>query len=228
MNEALASLSKTEGVLGVVVFDDQGTCIANDLPTPYEPILISDVIRRLSNAFTVFSSIEDGEVTSFSMDCEDGSMLLRRVDHLWLLALAHPKANMNMLNVAMNVVVLNLSRGQPGSGTQRASRSSIESLSGRFSLSQSMSSPAIEVEVPQDAVDRSILQQLVVIYADYMGPAAKAVVKQQLAALGVTSRSLRRGQFGDLVARLTSKIPGAGRQREFAAAVRQFQDRIRL
>jgi predicted regulator of Ras-like GTPase activity (Roadblock/LC7/MglB family) len=228
MNEALATLSKADGVLGVAVFDDQGTCMVNDLPAPYEPILVSEVIRRLSVAFDVFTSIEAGAVTSFSVDCEDGSVVLRRVDDCWVLALAHPKANMNMLNVAMNVVALNLSRGQPGSGTQRASRGSLDSLSGRFSLSQSMSRPGSETETPPDAVDRSIVQQLLVIYTDYMGPAAKVVLKQQLATLGVTSRTLRRSQFADLVARLTATIPAAARQREFAGAVRQYQERVRL
>ena len=38
MNEALATLSRTDGVVGVVVFDDSGRCVANDLPPPYEPI----------------------------------------------------------------------------------------------------------------------------------------------------------------------------------------------
>jgi len=134
---------------------------------------------------------------------------------------------MSMLNVAMNVVVLNLSRSQPTSGTLRSARSS-ESLVSRTGVTQSMSSESAGLEIPPDAVDRALIQQLVVIYQEYMGPAAKAVLKQQLAALGVTSRTLRRGQFGDLAARLTSKIPVAERQREFTSAVQKFRERMLL
>jgi predicted regulator of Ras-like GTPase activity (Roadblock/LC7/MglB family) len=227
-NEALANLTKTDGVLGVVVFDDQGTCLVNHLPAPYEPILLAEVVQRLSAVFDVFSSLEQGPPASFSVECEDGCLVLRRVEQHWVVALTHPDVNMNMLNVAMNVVVLNLSRGYPGSGTQAASRSVMESMTGRSSTSLSMSNEASELEIPPDAVDRSIVQQLLVIYREFLGPAAKVVFKQQLGTLGVTSRTLRRAQFGDLVARLTSKIPVVQRQKEFIAAARQFQDRVLL
>jgi predicted regulator of Ras-like GTPase activity (Roadblock/LC7/MglB family) len=227
-SEALANLSKTDGVLGVVVFDDQGTCVVNHLPPPYEPILLSEVVRRLSAAFDVFASMGDGAPTSFSVDCEDGSMVLRCVDHHWVVALTHPEVNMNMLNVAMNVVVLNLGRGGYASGTQPASRVLTESMTSRSSTSLSISNSEQDLDIPPDAVDRAIVQQLLTIYKEYLGPAAKLVVKQQLAALGVTSRTLRRPQFADLISRLASKIPVPQRQKEFLVAARQFQDRVLL
>lgn len=227
-NEALANLSKTDGVLGVVVFDDQGVCLANQLPAPYEPILLSEVVRRLAAAFDVFSSSNEGQPSSFSVDCEDGSLVLRCVDRHWVVALTHPDVNMSLLNVAMNVVVLNLSRGYPSSGKQPASRSLTESMTGRSSTSLSISNPDDDVEIPPDAVNRTIVQQLLAIYREYLGPAAKMVFKQQLAALGVTSRTLRKPQLADLVARLASKIPVPQRQKEFTTAVRQFQDRVLL
>jgi len=226
--EALSTLSKTDGVLGVVVFDDQGTCLANHLPAPYEPILLSEVVRRLSSAFDVFSSLAEGAPSSFSVDCEDGSLILRCVERYWVVALTHPDANMNLLNVAMNVVVLNLSRGYPGSGTQPASRVLTESMTGRSSGSLSISNPDVDGEIPPDAVDRSVLQSLLVIYREYLGPAAKIVFKQQLEGLGVTSRTLRKAQLGDLLTRLSAKIPVAQRQKEFLAAARQLRERVLL
>jgi hypothetical protein len=75
---------------------------------------------------------------------------------------------------------------------------------------------------------RSVLQQLAIIYVDYLGPAANLVFKQELAALGVTSRTLRRAQLNDLLARLTTRIPVLGRQREFATAVRKHRERLRV
>jgi predicted regulator of Ras-like GTPase activity (Roadblock/LC7/MglB family) len=227
MHEAFATVAKTEGVLGVVVFDDSGTCIHNDLPAPYESILVAEVVRRMRGAFDIFSSIEESEVSSFSVECEEGSTIMRKVDHYWILALARTNANLNMLNVALNVLALNLTRGNPGSGTALASRSKMtDSLNAHSSGRLSISNATSDIDIPRDAVDRALLQQLLEIYREYLGPAAKAVFKQQLAALGVTSRTLRRGQLGDLVARLTSKIPVPQRQKEFTSAVRQFFDRV--
>jgi predicted regulator of Ras-like GTPase activity (Roadblock/LC7/MglB family) len=228
MNEAFATLSKTDGVVGVVVFDEQGGCIANEMPPPYEPILLFEVLKRLWSAFSTFSSLDSGAVSSFCLDCEEGSVVVRRVEQHWVLALTHSEVNMSMLNVAMNVVVLNMSRSaQPTSGTLRTARAAGDSLS-RSIVTQSMSSDPGAQEIPPDAVDRALVQQLVVIYQEYMGPAAKAVIKQQLSALGVTSRTLRRAQFGDLTARLTSKIPVPERQREFTTAVQKFRERVLL
>jgi predicted regulator of Ras-like GTPase activity (Roadblock/LC7/MglB family) len=228
MNEAFATLTKTDGVIGVMVFDEHGSCIVNDMPPPYVPILLSDVVRRLSSAFDLFSGLDSGAVASFSMDCEEGSLVLRKVEQNWVVALTHPEVNTSMLNVAMNVVALNLARSHPTSGTVRAA-SVAGPLSGRgFSQSGASSSSGIEVEIPPDAVDRALLQQLVLLYQEYLGPAAKAVVKQHLAALGVTAKTLRRGQFGDLVARLCSSIPVVERQREFNVAVAKFRERVLL
>jgi len=224
MNEAFATLSRTDGVIGVVVFDDAGKCIANDLPPPYEPILLAEVLRRLSAAFDVFSSLDSTEVTSFAVDCEEGSVVVRRVEQHWVLALAQAEVNMSLLNVAMNVVVLNLSRT---SGAQPIVRSHMDTHSGRSS--QGIQSTHTEhLEIPPDAVDRSAVQQLLTIYTEYLGPAAKPVLKQQLAALGVTSRTLRRGQFSDLVARLSAKIPVPARQQEFNTAVQAFRQRVSI
>lgn len=227
MNEAIASLSKTDGVLGVIVFDDGGTCLSNDLPPPYEPILLSDVLKRLIVAFDLFASLDDGAVTSFSVECESGSLVVRRVDRNWVLALTNQNVNMNMLNVAMNVVALNVGRGATSaSGTRPGMRSSFDGMSGSLFSKSQTSEAGANVDIPPDAVERGVLQQILLVYKEYLGPAAKMVFKTQLAALGVTSRTLRRSQFGDLMTRLTAKIPSPQRQREFADAVQKLQQRM--
>ncbi len=228
MDEALDSLSKAEGVFGVVVFDAHGTCLANRLQAPFEPALLAKVVRRLSTAFDAFSSLEDGEATSFSADCQDGSILLRRVDHCWIVVLTYPEFNVNTLNVALNVAVRNLSRGAPGSGAQAPVRGPADSVANLASASPSPSPAASAVDTPPDALDRSVVQQLLVIYTDYLGPASKLVFKQQLATLGATSRTLRRSQLDNLLARLTARIPVPERQRQFAAAVRECRERVKI
>jgi hypothetical protein len=223
MNEAVANLSRTDGVLGVSVFDEAGTCVANDLPPPYEPILMLEVLRRLAAAFDVFASIEANPANSFAMDCDEGSLVIRKVESNWVVALTEPNVNMNMLNVAMNVVALNLGRTGPKSGPQSIGRASIDGVPSRASVLHSSATAALEI--PPDAVERSLVQQLLVVYKDYLGPAAKPVMKQQLAGLGVTSHTLRKIQFSDLVTRLASKIPVAQRQQEFLNAVADLRRR---
>ena len=234
--EAVTGLAKTEGVLGVVIFDDAGNCLMNELPPPYEPILLGEVIKKLSATFDVLSSLEGGDATSFSVDSEDGCLVVRRAEHRWILALASLEANLNLLNVAMNVVALNLSRNGASSGTRPAApKANTDSLRGMGSVGSMAalstshdSSRGMSEEIPPDAVSRSALQRLLAVYTDFLGPAAKPVLKQQLAALGVTSRTLRHSQFSDFLAKLNSKIPTAERQREFLLAVQKLRERSLL
>jgi predicted regulator of Ras-like GTPase activity (Roadblock/LC7/MglB family) len=224
MNGALTSLSSTEGVRGVIVFDADGTCVANDLPAPYEPMLLAEAAKRVIDVCDVFASLDDGNVNSFSAMGEEGGMVLRYVAPHTLIALTTSTVNMNVLNVAMNVVALNLGRKTSGTQQSMASRKAIDPVASQSqSLSQSGDIP--DQPIPPDAVDRAVILQLLDVYRNYLGPAAKLVLKQQLAALGVTSRSLRIGQYGDFVIKLAQKIPNPERQREFVTHAHRLRER---
>jgi predicted regulator of Ras-like GTPase activity (Roadblock/LC7/MglB family) len=226
MTGALTNLSGTEGVRGVIVFDADGTCVANDLPAPYEPMLLAEAVKRVADICDVFASLDDGSVHSFSAMGEEGGIVLRYVAPHTLIALTTSKVNMNVLNVAMNVVALNLGRKASGTQPLTSSRGApIDVTASQSSQTLSHSGDIPDQAIPPDAVDRNIILQLLDVYRNFLGPAAKPVLKQQLAALGVTSRSLRAGQYNDFVVRLAHKIPSAERQREFLQSVRMLRER---
>jgi len=219
MDDVLDSLSHTEGVFGAAVFDTHGACLASQLRPPFDPVLLGAVVKQLATVFDAFASLDDGEVATFSADCDEGCIVVRHVDDYCIVVLTYPAFNMNMLNVAINVVVRSLGRdgapsAAPAAPTPPAATSS----------SVGVPPPATPV-VPADAVDRTVVQQFLTIYTDFLGPAAKLVFKQELATLGATSRTLRRSQLSDLMMRLTARIPVPQRQREFTAAIRDYQQR---
>lgn len=223
MTSALASLSGTEGVRGAVIFDRAGMCVAKELPPPYEPVLMADVIKRLSAAFDAFTSLDESAVTSFYASCEGGGMFLRQVEHHTILVLTRSDVNMNLLNVALNVVALNLAREVSNDVTgSRVSVTASQGLNSSHMLSQSGAAPG-EV-IPPDAVGKAVVLRLLTLFTEYMGPAAKTVLKQQLAALGVSSRTLRHAQFPVLVNRLAGKLPSGPRQTQFLEAVRSLHE----
>jgi len=226
VNEALASLTATEGVRGVIVFDAAGTCVANDLPPPYEPALMAEAAKRIALVFDVFASIDDGAVSSFSVNCDAGGIVLRHTPPHTLIALTAPNVNVNVLNVALNVVTLNLARKQSGTHLQTSSRQPLDPVASHSSQLLSQSGDIPDQPIPPDAVDRRVLLQLLEVYRNFLGPAAKLMLKQQLGLLGVTSHTLRRSQFGDFVTRLAQKIPSPERQREFVAAARDLAQRF--
>jgi hypothetical protein len=164
-------------------------------------------------------------VNSFSAMGEEGGIVLRYVAPHTLIALTTPTVNMNVLNVAMNVVALNLGRKTSGTQPSMANRKAIDPVSSQQSHTLSQSGDIPDAPIPPDAVDRALILQLLDVYRNYLGPAAKLVLKQQLAALGVTSRSLRVGQYGDFVTRLAQKIPSPERQREFIVQAQRLRER---
>lgn len=196
MNEALASLTATEGVRGVIVFDADGNCVANDLPAPYEPALMAEAAKRIALVFDVFASTDDGQIISFSANCDAGGIVLRYAAPHTVIALTTPNVNMNVLNVAMNVVTLNLLRKQSGTQLQATTRAPSDAVASHSSQMLSQSGDIPEQQIPPDALDRRVILQLLELYRNFLGPAAKLMLKQQLNALGVTSYTLRRSQFG--------------------------------
>jgi predicted regulator of Ras-like GTPase activity (Roadblock/LC7/MglB family) len=229
MNGALTNLAGTEGVRGVIVFDADGTCVVNDLPAPYEPMLLAEAAKRVAEVCDVFSAMDDGAVNSFSAMGEEGGIVLRYVAPHTLIALTTPSVNMNVLNVAMNVVALNLGRKASGTQPLTNSRSAaidpVASQTSHASQTLSQSGDIPEQQIPPDALDRAVVLSLLEAYRNFLGPAAKLVFKQQLAAFGVTSRTLRAGQFGDFVIRLAQKIPSPERQREFVLNAQKLRER---
>lgn len=213
---ALATVTATQGVRGVVVFDAGGSCIESDLPPAYDLAKMRDLLHRVDGAGDVFSSLGDGPVSAFALACEGGTVIVRRAGGHTVLTLADPSVNVNLLNVALNVLVLNL---------ERMSQSQVELDTELLTApaevrSVRRSSQAPEL-IPPDALGRPVVLRLLEVFTSYMGPAARMVLRQQLDTLGASTRTLRESQYDSLVLALATRIPSPVRKDEFLAAARQ-------
>ena len=231
MNEALSSLAGTAGVRGFAVLDNSGTCISKSLPPPYEAFLVEDAAKRIAATANVFGSMDEGLFNGFVLNCTEGNLVFRLIDQFIIMALTEPTVNPNILHVAFNVVASNLNRSSSSEPAERISwtdsyKTPPEITSPSIDTSEALSSSASISS--HDAVPRIIIQELLRIYVNYLGPAAKTVLKAQLSDLGATSRTLHYLQFDELVIRLTRKIPSAERQKEFQQAAQQLAKRISL
>lgn len=227
MIDGLTSLTATAGVRGVVVFDDNDNCLASVLKPPYEAHFVIDAVKRLMNVFDIFTSLKEGTPADMSLCCDGGSMTARYSNPHTIVALTEPDFNPNMLHVAMNVVALNLQRTSGlTSGPLSAGTRSTAAKIGFNPMDTAGSSRVLTTtgsggnqELPPDAVPREDVLKLLETYRQYVGPAAKVMLKQELDGLGVSSRTLRKGQYRDFVARLARRIPSVDRQQEFLQAI---------
>lgn len=227
MIEGLSSLTATAGVRGVVVFDDADTCLASALNPPYEPSFVIDAVKRLLSVLDVFSSLRAGALADVSLFCDGGGMTARYTNPHTIVALTEPEVNPSMLHVAMNVVALNLQRIPAASGVPSSAAFRGNPAKATFNPMETAGSGRIltttgsggEQDLPPDAIDRGKILQVLEVYRQFVGPAAKLMLKQELESLGVTSRSLRQGQFRDFIARLARRIPNVERQQQFLQSI---------
>lgn len=219
MSLDLSTIVNTAGVNAAAVFDPSGQCLASELPPPYQPILLSDALDKLNAAYDFFAAMGgDESMTALSARCDDGYLLLRKLGELTTIILAEPKVNVAMLNVALNVLALNVSRRPKEAGEAHmdsSRRISAPPLQGSMWSSPSASSPP-----PPDAVGKAAIRDLLHMLQRSLGPAAKLVLKQELTKLGATARTLRKGQWVDLVDGLARRIADAAKRAAFAAAAK--------
>jgi predicted regulator of Ras-like GTPase activity (Roadblock/LC7/MglB family) len=220
--DALATLCKTDGVIGALVLDELGACLADHLPPPYEPLLFLELVGRVLSVFDLVATLDEGEPESLLLDCEEGGLVLRRLDREWLMVWTRSEVNLSLLNVALNVAALNLQR--------EGRRNQVDNVPAAVAprVESVQPSGGNASELPADAVPHAVLRDLVGLYAEYLGPAAKPVFKQQLSELGATVRSLRQAQLTAFVAQLTKFIPRPEQKQAFSEAVRAYRERALL
>jgi len=111
MSSALYSLNQIPGVIGSALFNQNDECVMHMLPPPYEPMLLGTVMAELRNALTVLAYLDEQATWSGLVARFDGGYLvIRQVQRLTVMVLAHSSLNPAMLSVGFNVAALKLER----------------------------------------------------------------------------------------------------------------------
>lgn len=231
MKDILEKLCSIQGVVGCAVYDGSDNCLAHAAPEVFEPILFTRVIGELQEAFNLYRSIEaSASLSTFIARFEDGYLDVRWVNGHAILTMAKPSVNTAMLNVGLNAAALKLSKvlaGEPvpasGSGVVVKTPPPLPSVGDSRRMGSGLSiSPGSRPDqlVPPDAVGLSVVNALVKLLAQEVGPFAKVHVKNELAKLGVSAQTVGRGQFLDLIGMVAKKIPDVAKQRDFVAAAK--------
>jgi hypothetical protein len=111
MSSALYSLNQIPGVIGSALFNQNDECVMHMLPPPYDAMLLGNVMAELRNALTVLAYLDEQATWSGLVARFDGGYLvIRQVQRLTVMVLAHPTLNPAMLSVGFNVAALKLER----------------------------------------------------------------------------------------------------------------------
>lgn len=227
MNDILKSLNEINGVIGSAIFDASDECIAHAIPAPFEPILLSKMMKEFRSALEVMASTDDAkDWTHFQVGLDSGLIALRSVDDFTLMSIGSAALNPSMLNIGFTVASLKLSKAKAEGTAAKSASNSWGAKSGGGSAAKS-GAPSFSgltpmsdggVRVP-NAVGPAVIDALFKLLAKQLGPFAKIAIKEEMGKLGATPYTMVPPQFDDFVFVLSKRLP-ADKQKDFIAASR--------
>ncbi|ACY19034.1 hypothetical protein [Haliangium ochraceum] len=127
MHDVMQKITSVPGIIGAVLFDESGACIAQDLKPPYEVILFTELLVQFQDVYDNHLALSEFDtINSVITTFDGGHLVVRRHYDMILMVLATESSNLAMLGVSMNVALLKLSRSG-GQGAPTALGSSVSS-----------------------------------------------------------------------------------------------------
>jgi hypothetical protein len=235
MQLALSGLAQIPGVRGYAVFDQNGQCLAHDLPAPYEPILMAQAMEELAQAFDALKVLDEWGIETFVGRFQEGCLVMKPLANHRLVILTVPEMNMVKLNIGVTVASLKFERGDSGGGGSAGPSQSFPRTSSGFgqslpprtapSMTSWTASPVSESLVPADAVGQFVMTQLLKLFTARVGPMAKILMGKQMRELGLQERTVGLSQYGDVVTLLARNIAEGPQRQDFIGAARALTGR---
>ncbi|ACY19036.1 protein serine/threonine phosphatase [Haliangium ochraceum DSM 14365] len=212
IQQFLRSVQDIEGVVDVVVLDEEDVCVAHRLSQGKDAGQVAGYVAAAGKLKELMSKspVAAGryERTSLLIRYERRYLLLRKLGKLTALISAHPHTNLSMISVGFRVFELKLTR--PSS--ERLSAPGIR-LGGGSALEQALADPA--------------LTRLQALLAKYLGGTSSVLFRNRLRSRA-DSLSLPIGEeaYGELVNELSRFIRDATQRELFLAHAAREQMQV--
>ena len=218
MEQLLQQLTAIEGVQGAALFNEQGGCVAHQLTPPFEAILLVEAIPELSSAVDMFSYLDKSDFQDFVANLENGTVIARKTGGWLVLIVGSPALQVPLVNVALSVVSIKLKQaGPPPAAPERVA-------TGSMSLGSIAGSVGTGSQIPADAVGINKVRALLKALATQLGPFAKVLLKQEMAKMGVSARTVGYSHYRDLADVLGKRIPDESKRDEFSKQAKAILD----
>jgi predicted regulator of Ras-like GTPase activity (Roadblock/LC7/MglB family) len=240
LNQAiLEKVSAVAGVTGVALIEADGSCSADALQPPYEPVLLGEVAKSLRAAQECYYGIE-GLVPAKTMAVRssEGHLLVRNLDQRDIVVICTRSANLALVSVALNVAELKLSA--QGRGSTSAAPPPIPSYASQpphqpvspASAQQPPAAPPMSWSPTSSGssggVGIKVMRHVRRTLEKYLGAQAQVVLEDELRQRGRTPATLDVDHFADVIRAAARQIPEPERRRQFIGDVLGDKKRRRL
>ena len=214
----LESLTGVESVLGGVVISSEGELLASCMPDIYDLETLMDFTHRLGDMVASLSALGIKQRETV-LNFEGIKLVVKSMPHAQLVIMCQSTVSMPLLNLSTNIVFNKVSavldrEFNAGAQDTMATRPVVTSST----MTVSMHKLRAQKEVTQNkgkVLSRITINSLEAELAEFIGPAAKVLVKKAIKKSGGEGYSLTIDNFDNFVGILESKIPNSGNRRSF-------------
>lgn len=229
MEDLLTPISQVPGVTGTALFAEGGHCLAKKVKNigqerAFARLLADfDALRDLCAA-----ALDSRNVESVAFEFESATVVLRKVERLFLLVIAEASSNLALMNVVANASVLAITRHQSTADFQNAMSALAQAQAKAMARAADAASSAKQVteeqfpvrkfsreglKIPRDALDSRVIERLVEVFGQHAGPRARSWLYDDIHGLGRTPWTLTSENFADLVRAASRRLPREARER---------------
>jgi len=211
MDNVLSGINAIAGVIGSAAFDSTDACVAHRMPAPYEPILVTHVMRELRSVLGILRYLDDSSPAwgMLVVGYDQGYVVLRPVDdRTTILVLASLSLNLSMLGIGFSVASLKLAEDRSSEPSAVGSNRGDD-----------------DTAPPTHAVGPDVMDALLKSLSKQIGPFARVILKEELTKMGASASTLVRSQYEDLVGMLARRLADPGERHEFMTDVAKLASR---
>jgi len=229
MEELLTPISQVPGVSGSALFAEGGHCLAKKLKNTSQERALArlladfDTLRDLCAA-----ALDSRNVESVAFEFETATVLLRKVERVFLVVVADAASNLALMNVVANASVLAITRHQSTPDFQNVMSALAQSQAKAQAKAADAAASAKQLaeeqfpvrkfsreglKIPRDALDTRVIERLVEVYSHHAGPRARSWLYDDIHGLGRTPWTLTSENFADLVRAASKRLSGDARDR---------------
>ncbi len=221
--DLLKNLCGVPAVRGAVLYTEGGACVEHHLPPPFERNFVQAVVEDLQVAFESYSYLEPAKVTMALVKATNGLMAFMATNRFHVLALADPGVNLAFIKVAFGALQHKLAGMDADLVLEAAEAPPAVAAPAAPPPPAPAPVPAAVAAPTRDVphggyAPPALMDRLVKTFTEFVGPAARLVVKDELGQLGFTMTTCPLDRVHEVVARLATRLP-APAQRDALFAI---------
>jgi hypothetical protein len=242
----LGNLCGVMGVRGAALYLPDGQCLESQMPAPYEPGYVFDILQQLLRAFEATAFVDNSPLRFLYGRLADGIVAIGKNPRYRVVALAEPTVNLMMVNVALGALnnriirdgglSLTQSAQDPPSVTSTGNISQVDPFTPRHRMANvihqgaapaqpqsisdfTLNSEQLRAVAPADVVPLDVMRVLLKATAQAVGPMAKPLLKREITRRGFTTSTLPWDELPHVASRIAARIEREDMRRAFEAAV---------